>query len=64
MLNSPVLVLNKFFLPIDTTSVRRAFLMLYGGAAKAVDINYETFDFNTWSEITSMKNEDCIRTVS
>jgi len=38
--------------------------MLYCGAAKAVDINYETFDFDSWSQITSMKNDDCIRTVS
>ena len=44
MINSPVLVLNKFFFPIDTTNVKRAFLMLYGGAAKAVNLNYETFD--------------------
>ena len=64
MINTPVLVLNKFFFPIDTTNVKRAFLMLYCGAAKAVDINYETFDFDSWSQITSMKNDDCIRTVS
>ena len=64
MLYTPVLVLNKFFFPIDTTNVKRAFLMLYGGAAKAVDINYETFDFDSWSQITSIKNQDCIRTVS
>ena len=64
MINSPVLVLNKFFFPIDTTNVKRAFLMLYGGAAKAVNLNYETFDFNTWSEISAANEEDSIKTVS
>ena len=64
MINTPVLVLNKFFFPIDTTNVKRAFLMLYIGAAKAVNVNYETFDFESWSEIATMKNEDCIKTVS
>lgn len=64
MLNTPVLVLNKFFFPVDTTSVKRAFLMLYVGAAKAVDSNYETFDFESWSEISTLKNSDAIRTVS
>ena len=64
MLNSPVLVLNKFFFPVDTTSVKRAFLMLYLGAAKAVDMNYETFDFESWSEISSLKKFETIRTVS
>ena len=64
MLNSPVLVLNKFFFPVDTTSVKRAFLMLYIGAAKAVDINYETFDFDSWSEISILKKSESITTVS
>ena len=64
MLNSPVLVLNKFFFPVDTTSVKRAFLMLYLGAAKAVDANYETFDFDSWSEISDLKKTDSIKTVS
>ena len=64
MLNSPVLVLNKFFFPVDTTSVKRAFLMLYIGAAKAVDIDYETFDFDSWSEISILKKSESIRTVS
>ena len=38
--------------------------MLYGGAAKAVNLNYETFDFNTWSEISTANEEDSIKTVS
>jgi len=64
MLNSPVLVLNRYFFPVDITNVKRAFLMLYIGAAKAVDANYETFDFHSWSEISVLKSADSIQTVS
>ena len=64
MIDSHVLVLNRFFFPIDTTSVKRAFLMLYGGSAKAVNLDYETFDFNSWSEISATNEDDCIKTVS
>ena len=34
------------------------------GAAKAVDANYETFDFDSWSEISDLKKTDSIKTVS
>lgn len=64
MLTSPVLVLNKFFVPVSVTSLKRAFILLYGGAAKAVNDEYETFDFESWSEIRAIDEEDCIRTVS
>ena len=57
-------ILKCFFFPIDTTSVKRAFLMLYGGSAKAVNLDYETFDFNSWSEISATNEDDCIKTVS
>ena len=36
-LDLPVLVVNRFFQPVQVTSARRAFLLLYGGAALAVD---------------------------
>lgn len=50
MLNSTVLVLNRSFLPIHVTSVRRAFSLFYGGGARAVDERYQTFDFDTWMD--------------
>ena len=64
MLSSPVLVLNKFFIPVSVTSLKRAFILLYGGAAKAVSEDYETFDFNSWSEVATASEDDCVRTVS
>lgn len=49
MLNSPVLVLNRSYLPIHVTSVRRAFSLVYQGVARVVDDEYRTFDFEQWS---------------
>src|ERR1700688_4779622 len=44
LLNSKVLVLNRSYLPVHVTSVKRAFALLYQGVAKAVDEQYHTFD--------------------
>ncbi len=57
MLNSSVLVLNRSFLPIHVTSVRRAFSLLYQGSASAVNETYETFDFENWCEQVSPEGE-------
>jgi len=48
MLSSNVLVLNRSYLPVHVTSVRRAFSLIYQGSALAVDTEYETFDFDSW----------------
>jgi len=60
MLYSNVLVLNKSFLPVHITTVRRAFCLLYMGIAKAVNDQYETFDYQSWSQITAERNDDTI----
>jgi len=49
MLNSPVLILNRSYLPIHVTSVRRAFSLVYQGIARVMDGEYRTFDFDQWS---------------
>ncbi len=51
MLDSNVLVLNRSFLPIHITTVRRAFTMIYQGTALAVNGSYETFDFESWRRV-------------
>jgi 5-methylcytosine-specific restriction endonuclease McrA len=65
MLNSSVLVLNRAFLPIHVTAVRRAFSLLYQGSANAVNENYEVFDFDSWRARGGPVNGggDVIRTV-
>ncbi|MEM2983564.1 MAG: HNH endonuclease [Candidatus Bathyarchaeia archaeon] len=60
MIDSPVLVLNRSFFPIHITSVKRAFCMLYAGVAKAMNEQYEIFDFENWSAITASRNDETI----
>ena len=51
MLNSPVLILNRSYLPIHVTSVRRAFSLVYQSIARVMDDEYRTFDFEQWSRL-------------
>jgi 5-methylcytosine-specific restriction endonuclease McrA len=51
VLNSKVLVLNRSYLPVHITSVRRALSLLYQDIAHAVDREYRTFDFASWSAL-------------
>ena len=51
VLNEKVLVLNRSYLPVHITSVRRAISLLYQDAARAVDEEYRTFDFLGWSDL-------------
>lgn len=43
-----VLVLNRCYLPVHITSVKRAIQMLYLGAARGVDPEYKTF---SWEDL-------------
>lgn len=60
MVNASVLVLNRSYLPVHVTSVRRAFALLYQGIAKAVNDQYETFDFDSWAELAVSEHDDAI----
>src|SRR5262245_42337931 len=60
VLNTKVLVLNRSFLPIHITSVRRAFSLLYQGIAHAVSEQYQTFDFASWSELSVSLHDDSL----
>jgi 5-methylcytosine-specific restriction endonuclease McrA len=51
LLISKVLVLNRSYLPVHVTSVKRAFALLYQGVARAVDEQYRTFDFASWRDL-------------
>ena len=53
ILSSDVLVLNRHFQPIHITSVRRALVQIYEGVAKAVDRDYRTFDFDSWTALSN-----------
>lgn len=51
VLNSEVLVLNRFFQAVQITSVRRAFCLFFKGYVKAVDEDYLTYSFNDWKDL-------------
>jgi 5-methylcytosine-specific restriction endonuclease McrA len=58
VLNTQVLVLNRSFLPVHVTTVRRAFTLLYVGLAKAVDEEFKTFDFDSWAALSAAVQDD------
>ncbi len=60
VLNSKVLVLNRSYFPVHVTSVRRAFALLYQGIAKAVDQQYRTFDYESWSALSASVHDETV----
>lgn len=60
MLSTPVLVLNRNFMPVNVVTLRRAFCMLVTGIAQAVDDQYRTFDFKSWAELSSEVNDETV----
>ena len=62
VLNTKVLVLNRSYLPVHITVVRRALSLLYQGVARAVDEHYRTFDFDSWADLAA--DEDTIGLVN
>lgn len=63
MLNTHVLVLNRYYQPVHVTSVKRAFALLYQGVAKAIDNQYRLYEFSDWAAL-SATDHDAIATVS
>ncbi len=64
ILNTKVLVLNRSYLPIHVTSVRRAFSLLYQGIAYAVNEQFQTFDFESWSHLSVSVRDESIGLVN
>jgi 5-methylcytosine-specific restriction endonuclease McrA len=60
MLNTKVLVLNRSYLPVHVTSVRRAFSLLYQGVVRAVNDQYRTFDFDSWADLSVSIHDDSV----
>ena len=51
-------------MPIHITSVRRACSLLYQGIARAVDEQYQTFDFESWAALSATVHDDTIGLVN
>jgi 5-methylcytosine-specific restriction endonuclease McrA len=64
MLNASVLVLNRHYQPVHVTSAKRAFSLLYLGVARVLDREFRTFDFDSWSQLSSEAGDDVVRTIN
>ena len=65
ILDQRALVLNRSWVAIDTTTVRRAVAWIYRGLARAISPDtYEAHDFESWSDLAVLRGEPCIRTIN
>ena len=58
VLASPVLVLNRGYAPVRTTTVRDAFVKLFASVAEAVAVEegaYVSYDFHSWVEVSLLR---------
>jgi 5-methylcytosine-specific restriction endonuclease McrA len=58
VLSLPVLLLNRHFAPVTVATAKRAFCLLYGGAAHAVDHAGDTHDFSNWLTLPVREADD------
>jgi len=57
-LQSSVLVLNRSFVPIHVTTVRRAFCLLCKAVAQVVDMQegqLELYNFQSWQQVSEVR---------
>jgi len=65
ILNEPVLVLSRLWLPVATWTVRNAFSHVFADKARIVDAQsggWETYDFLEWTELSVKDGSPCIHT--
>ncbi|HEY8074320.1 MAG TPA: HNH endonuclease [Labilithrix sp.] len=60
VLSKPVLVLNRVFQPVQLTTVKRAFVLLYGEAAVAIDEQGEEYGFEEWRVLPVRQDDDVL----
>ncbi len=60
ILSTHVLVLNRGYVPVRTTTVRDAFVKLFSSAAEAVSVedgSYVGHSFHSWAEISELRRQ-------
>ena len=60
VLSLPVLVLNRYFAPVQVTTAKRAFVLLYGGTALALDEEGDAYDFDLWRDLPVRAADDTL----
>lgn len=61
LLNRSTLVLNRNWQPVHVTNVARALTMLFAGTARAVDEQYQVYDWEMWAAIDTAHDDEVIR---
>ena len=65
VLDQRTLVLNRSWVAIDTTTVRKALVWMYRGLARAIaPESFETHDFASWTDLSVSHGEPCIHTIN
>ena len=72
VLTSNVLVLNKYYMAVHVTDVKRAFCLLFKEQAEVVTYEndtYASYDFASWLEVSQLRDafptdDDYVRTIS
>lgn len=63
VLDLPVLVLNRHYVPIRVTPVRRALVLLYTGHARALEPTGELLAFDEWSTLLPRHEDDAVQLI-
>ena len=61
VLDTNVIVLNRFYMAIREVNVRRTFTLLYRGCAEVIDDEngqYISYDFDSWCELSQLTSID------
>jgi hypothetical protein len=60
ILSKPVLILNRVFAPVQLTTAKRAFVLLYGDSARALDAAGAEYDFEEWRTLEPLDTDDIL----
>jgi 5-methylcytosine-specific restriction endonuclease McrA len=64
VIDSAVLVLNRGFVALTLTDVKRCFTLLYKGHVRAVLPDYTTYAWEEWCDVPILPGDDLIQTPS
>jgi 5-methylcytosine-specific restriction endonuclease McrA len=60
VLDLPVLILNRLYVPVRVASARRALVLLYSGQGLALDSTGELYDFASWALTRGGSDDDYV----
>ena len=63
VLQRPVLLINRYYVPVCITTVRRGIVLLYTGNAQVLDADGATYDFSRWRQLPVVNGDRGIPTV-